>query len=95
MWLKVWQAQDNVSRVLGVDGGHTDPTKLSVSRDLIRVVDLETEFSVGERFDVVQCLEVAEHLSSKAAPLLISSLVHHGNIVVFSAASLAKEESIT
>lgn len=50
-------------------------------------VDLESDFSLGERFDLVQCLEVAEHLSPASGPTLVASLVRHGEVVLFSAAS--------
>jgi hypothetical protein len=56
------------------------------ARDFILNANLETGFFVGERFDLVQCLEVAEHLSPQAAPLLVKSLVLHSDVILFSAA---------
>ena len=85
-WLTVWHAQHGVERVLGVDGVSAEQLKAIPARDFIRSVDLEAGFSVGERFDLVQCLEVAEHLSPEAAPLLIRSLVLHSDVILFSAA---------
>jgi SAM-dependent methyltransferase len=85
-WLTVWRAQNGVKRVLGVDGVSAEQLKATAARDFIRSVDLEAGFSVGERFDLVQCLEVAEHLSAKAAPLLVKSLALHGDVILFSAA---------
>jgi SAM-dependent methyltransferase len=85
-WLNVWRAQNGVERVLGVDGVSADQLRATPARDFIRNANLEAEFSVGERFDLVQCLEVAEHLSPKAAPLLVSSLARHGDVILFSAA---------
>ena len=85
-WLTVWRAQQGVERVLGVDGVSPEQLRAALTRDFIRSADLEAGFSVGERFDLVQCLEVAEHLSAKAAPLLVQSLVSHSDVILFSAA---------
>jgi SAM-dependent methyltransferase len=84
-WLAVWRAQHGVERVLGIDGAGPDLLKAAPFGDLVRTVDLEDGFSLGERFDLVQCLEVAEHLSSNAAPRLVDSLVLHGDVILFSA----------
>lgn len=48
--------------------------------------DLRGEFNLGRRFDLVQCLEVAEHLPATSAQALVETLVRHGDIVLFSAA---------
>jgi hypothetical protein len=48
--------------------------------------DLSFPFDLGRRFDLVQCLEVAEHLPERAADGLIDSIVRHGDVVLFSAA---------
>ena len=85
-WLSVWRAQRGVERVLGVDGVSAEQLRAIAARDFIRNADLEAGFSVDERFDLVQCLEVAEHLSPEAAPLLVRSLVLHGDVILFSAA---------
>ena len=85
-WLTVWRAQNGVERVLGVDGVSPEQLSATPARDFIRNANLEAGFSVGERFDLVQCLEVAEHLSARAAPLLVKSLTLHSDVIVFSAA---------
>jgi SAM-dependent methyltransferase len=85
-WLTVWRTQQGVERALGVDGVSPEQLRTTPARDFIRNADLEAGFSVGERFDLVQCLEVAEHLSSAAAPLLVGSLASHGDVILFSAA---------
>jgi SAM-dependent methyltransferase len=85
-WLTVWRSQNGVERVLGVDGVSADQLRATPARDVIRNANLESGFSVGERFDLVQCLEVAEHLSPQAAPLLVKSLALHSDVILFSAA---------
>jgi SAM-dependent methyltransferase len=86
-WLREWSRQGGVLSVRGVDGGYVDSAKLLFPSDKFGVVDLESDFSLGEHFDLVQCLEVAEHLSAAAGPKLVASLVRHGSVVLFSAAS--------
>lgn len=86
MWLRMWRAQHGVERVLGVDGVSAEQLKESPAREFIRNADLEGGFALGERFDLVQCLEVAEHLSPAAAPLLVGSLARHSDVILFSAA---------
>jgi len=86
VWLTVWRAQNGVERVLGVDGASAEQLRAAAERDFILNADLEAGFSVGARFDLVQCLEVAEHLSPKAAALLVESLALHSDVILFSAA---------
>ena len=80
-WLRVWLTQPGVHRVKGIDGDYVDSSKLAISREMFGIVDLESDFSLGERFDLVQCLEVAEHLSPASGPKLVASLARHGNVV--------------
>src|SRR5207247_712808 len=49
-------------------------------------IDLEKAFDLGRRFDLVVCLEVAEHLSPPAAASFVESLTRHADVVLFSAA---------
>jgi len=84
-WLKA--AQDfGVRDVLGVEGAQVSPDSLHVSTELIRHQDLTLPWDLSRRFDVVICLEVAEHLDASFSSVLIDSLVRHGDRVVFSAA---------
>lgn len=48
--------------------------------------DLTKSFSLGRRYDVVLCLQVAEHLDEEYANVLVQSLVAHAPKVIFSAA---------
>jgi hypothetical protein len=84
-WLKA--ALDlGIGDVLGIEGPWVAGAKLAVAGELIKQFDLERAISLGRRFDVVVCSEVAEHLSEGAAAGLIDSLVAHSDHVVFSAA---------
>jgi hypothetical protein len=48
--------------------------------------DLEQPWDLGRKFDLVLCLEVAEHLHENSAAHLVRSLTMHSDLVVFSAA---------
>ena len=58
----------------------------SIPADRFNVGNLTRPLDLGRRFDLVQCLEVGEHLPRAASGTLVASLCTHGDIVVFSAA---------
>jgi SAM-dependent methyltransferase len=84
-WASRWKAAGCRS-VLGVDGDYVDRGKLYVSPDEFMAVDLNQPFHLGRRFDLVQSLEVAEHLRPAHSEAFIACLVEHGDIVLFGAA---------
>lgn len=72
-------------RVLGVDGSPREATVLGPDDFLQR--DLHDPFDLGQTFDLVTCLEVAEHLRAEgAAPLFASIDRHARGHVLFSMA---------
>jgi SAM-dependent methyltransferase len=75
-WLRVAR-ELGISDTVGIDA--------SWSEAEIKL-DLEQPFALGRRFDLVVSLEVAEHLSERAAEGFVGSLVKHGQAVLFSAA---------
>jgi cyclopropane fatty-acyl-phospholipid synthase-like methyltransferase len=84
-WLKSAQ-QLGISDIRGLEGSWLDRSKVVVDPSLVETRDLEQGFSLGRQFDLVVCLEVAEHLSPDSAPRLVDSLIAHGDLVLFSAA---------
>jgi len=84
-WLDEW-GKVGVSDVLGIDGDYVDRTALHISAERFTNVNLERPFSLGRTFDLVQTLEVAEHLDEACADTFVESLVKHGETVLFSAA---------
>jgi SAM-dependent methyltransferase len=84
-WLGVWQRL-GVDDLVGVDGDYVDRSRLPFAAERFYPHDLAQPFDLGRRFDLVQCLEVAEHLPARAAEGLIDSLTRHGEVIVFSAA---------
>lgn len=85
VWLAAWKER-GVSRVLGLDGAYVDPGGLRIAPSEFGPTDLSLPFDVGQRFDLVECLEVAEHLPASSAAGLVGSLVRHGDVILFSAA---------
>ncbi|MBO0696584.1 MAG: class I SAM-dependent methyltransferase [Verrucomicrobia bacterium] len=84
-WLAALQSR-NVKDVYGIDGPWLNPGNLTCDRSLVQVCDLEAGFNLGRRFDLVVCLEVAEHLSPNAAEHFVESLTKHSAAILFSAA---------
>lgn len=75
-----------VHDVHGVDPHADASSHLMISTDRISRIDAAQPFRLGRRYDLVLCLEVAEHLPASAAETLVESLTSHGDTVVFSAA---------
>jgi SAM-dependent methyltransferase len=84
-WLAQWR-NAGVPDVLGIDGDYVDRTKLQIPSDAFKPVNLQQSFSLGRTFDLVQTLEVAEHLDEANADAFVESLARHGDTILFSAA---------
>lgn len=84
-WLKVWN-ETGVQDITGLDGDYVNPEKLLFDKTHFIPWDLKKQFQLGRKFDLVQCLEVAEHLPDQRAAGLVADLVAHASMVVFSAA---------
>jgi SAM-dependent methyltransferase len=85
-WLKAFLDR-GAATVVGLDGIDPKLRDLFVPHEVIRHTDLRRPFDLGERFDLVLCLETAEHLDREYAGTLIDSLTHHGTTILFSAAA--------
>lgn len=84
-WLQVF-GENGVSDYLGIDADHVPAEKLRISPERFIVRDLGTRWQLDRKFDLVVCLEVAEHVPPAAADNLVSSVVSHGDVILFSAA---------
>lgn len=80
-WLKA-----GVRQVLAVDGDYVARDQLAIPAENFVAHDLATPLELGRRFDLVQTLEVAEHLPHAKAELFVDNLVAHGDVILFSAA---------
>ncbi len=84
-WLSVFR-EHGIEKVKGLDGEYVDQTKLLIPEHLFESVDLLQPFKVDERWDLVLCLEVAEHLFPKRAAGFVEDLTKAAPIILFSAA---------
>lgn len=84
-WLRQWMDL-GIQDVLGIDGPHVDIRRLSIPPEFFNAFDLTNPFPVTRRFDLVQCLEVAEHLPANCGEPLISTLCNLSDVILFSAA---------
>ena len=71
---------------IGIDGDYVNREHLLIPPDSFMPLNLVTEFDLGMHFDLVQSLEVAEHLPAKSASSFVKSVIKHSDLVLFSAA---------
>lgn len=84
-WLTEYRKQ-GVPVCLGVDGEYVKSSTLLVPPETFIARDIRQLFHLGRSFDLVQCLEVGEHLEPSASRALVANLVNHSDRVLFSAA---------
>ena len=84
-WAAEWLAA-GVRDVLAVDGDYVARDQLAIPASNFMAHDLATPLDLGRKFDLVQTLEVAEHLPHAKADLFVDNLVAHGDVILFSAA---------
>lgn len=80
--------KEGVNDILGVDGSWVDKEKLNqfITKEEFLERDLEKEFKIEKKYELVLSLEVAEHLSTNTASIFVHNLVSLGDIIIFSAA---------
>ena len=84
-WAAEWIAA-GVKDVIAVDGDYVTVEQLAIPAGNFIAHDLATPLDLKRRFDLVQTLEVAEHLPHAKADLFVDNLVAHGDVILFSAA---------
>lgn len=84
-WLQEYSNQ-GISDGMGVDGAYVRAESLLVPVERFQPRDITQPFDLNRKFDMVQCLEVGEHIPESASKALIGNLVRHGGLVLFSAA---------
>ena len=84
-WLQVAK-QLGVQELVGVDGEWVDPAELVQKGIQFHCQDLVNPVDLGERFDLVMSLEVAEHLPEERATSFVKDLCRHADLVYFGAA---------
>ena len=84
-WAAEWLLA-GVREVIAVDGDYVAPDQLAIDPSAFSAHDLSRPLDLKRRFDLVQSLEVAEHIAADHADLFVDNLVKHGDVVLFSAA---------
>lgn len=84
-WLAVFSA-NGVEDILGIDSEAVPSDLLAVSSSALLRRDLTIPLMLDRTFDLVVCLEVAEHIPPEAGEELIASITALGRLVLFSAA---------
>ncbi|MFZ0946257.1 MAG: glycosyltransferase family 2 protein [Syntrophobacteraceae bacterium] len=83
-YLKVFQSL-GVTQIFGIDAIPADTTMLDETEYAVH--DLSGAFRLGRKFDLVVCVEVAEHMKDNDAARLLSDIDSHSpEIIIFSAA---------
>lgn len=84
-WLAVAK-ELGVKEILGVDGVDLTQDELKIPAENFIKRDLTKSIDRGKKFDILFCLEVAEHLPAEFAKTLIDTLTKHSGLIIFSAA---------
>ena len=85
-WLSEWRAA-GLDNAMGIDGAYVHIDRLLIPRESFIPHDLTQPLRLPGSFDLVQSLEVAEHLDEPFANGFVDMLVSHGSYVMFSAAT--------
>jgi SAM-dependent methyltransferase len=83
-WLSIW-AEQGVEDLHGFDGTYVEQNRL-LFKGAFTPSDLASHFEAGRKFDLVQSLEVAEHLPPECARSFVEQLCTLSDLVMFSAA---------
>ncbi|HST28083.1 MAG TPA: methyltransferase domain-containing protein [Rudaea sp.] len=85
-WLGAWQ-ESGVADIFGADGEYVSTRELVIPANRFVAADLSRPIDLGRKFDLVQSLEVAEHIPTDCADQFVENLTRHsGGFVLFSAA---------
>lgn len=84
-WLSVAKRK-NIKTVFGIDGDYVDLNTLLISQKEFEKKNIELPFELNTKFDLVQCLEVGEHINIDKSEILVKNIINHGDFILFSAA---------
>ncbi|MFB9068178.1 methyltransferase domain-containing protein [Pseudofulvimonas gallinarii] len=85
-WLAAWR-ESGIEDIHGADGDYVRREHLLIPEHCFHAADLSRPLDLGRRFDLVQSLEVAEHVDAACADQFVANLVNHASgVVLFSAA---------
>ena len=92
-WLSVWE-KFGVKEIVGIDGDYVNIKNLLINKEKFIVANLDKGYKSLKKFDIVTCLEVAEHINPDSANLFIDSLCNLGEVIIFSAAIPGQEGTL-
>jgi trans-aconitate methyltransferase len=84
-WLKVWRDL-GVENIVGIDGDYVNRRNLLIPAERFTPMNLAAPVKVEGAYDLVQSLEVGEHLPEQSSEAFVAFLCSLGPIVLFSAA---------
>jgi SAM-dependent methyltransferase len=85
-WVKAW-SESGLTTTHGVDGAYIKQNELVIPPHDFFVADLNEQFNFQYKYDIVQTLDVAEHLRPENSDAFISSLdCHCAKAIIFGAA---------
>lgn len=85
-WVRAW-IQAGIEDAVGVDGDYVDKNRIEITPDRFVSWDLNQAFDLGRNFDLVQSLEVGEHIRPSSAEAFVDSISRHARtFVLYSAA---------
>lgn len=84
-WLHVFQ-NAGIEQVLGLNGSWVKLENLFINPNFFQEINLINPKPIQGKFDLILCLEVAEHLPKSSAETLVEFLISLGNTIIFSAA---------
>lgn len=91
-WWLYWFMGLYNADVIGIDGnnmieGLKIPEYRFICADLTKPIIYPSKYALPSKFDLLLCLEVAEHLDEKHADTLINAATMHSDIIFWSAAT--------
>jgi hypothetical protein len=85
-WLWAW-SEAGIRDLHGIDGHYVERRRLELPKLMFTAVDLNVAFDLKREFDLVQSLEVGEHIKECASENFAKSLTRHARrYILFSAA---------
>src|SRR5215212_9660994 len=85
IWLSEWERY-GISDYIGIDGEYIAEEQLSIPKEKFLKINLDEAFSLPRKFEMLMCLEVAEHIQPSSAKTFIESICKLSDVILFSAA---------
>jgi 2-polyprenyl-3-methyl-5-hydroxy-6-metoxy-1,4-benzoquinol methylase len=89
-WLKAFK-DSGINKVTGYDGSYVKTENLLIDKEEFIIADLEKKLTTDVKYDLLVCLEVAEHLTPNRSTGFIEDITQMSDIILFSAAIPGQE----